>query len=381
MKTMKKSVSLLLVFAMCLSLLMGIGPVTAHAAAEQSDVYLIGYPRDGDANYDGDWGHPSLTYMNGWGAGRSTTTIVRAMGSYDGTACYCIEPGVHQDTGDTYNSRGEDYWNNYPSDWNSTIDGATIKLLIGRILQYGYTGQISLNWRSQRAEDADRLSHLVATQLLVWETIVGERDADFNHVTVPAEYDSVKEIVSATHPLREQIFAYYNNMVASVQAHTDVPSFCGQTVEMQWDGSQYIATLTDTNGVLAQFSFSASKPGIQFSVSGNDLIVTAAEAPNEPVTITASKNNSMRRGVVTWSDDIYGPDGGIQDVVCYTQSVSDPVEDIFTVTVSFGGVKIVKTSEDGIVEDITFRITGEGIDQTVTTGANGEIQLDNLVPG
>ena len=34
MKTMKKSVSLLLVFAMCLSLLMGIGPVTAHAAAE-----------------------------------------------------------------------------------------------------------------------------------------------------------------------------------------------------------------------------------------------------------------------------------------------------------------------------------------------------------
>ena len=381
MKTMKKSVSLLLVFAMCLSLLMGIGPVTAHAAAEQSDVYLIGYPRDGDANYDGDWGHPSLTYMNGWGAGRSTTTIVRAMGSYDGTACYCIEPGVHQDTGDTYNSRGEDYWNNYPSDWNSTIDGTTIKLLIGRILQYGYTGQISLNWRSQRAEDADRLSHLVATQLLVWETIVGERDADFNHVTVPAEYDSVKEIVSGTHPLREQIFAYYNNMVASVQAHTDVPSFCGQTVEMQWDGSQYIATLTDTNGVLAQFSFSASKPGIQFAVSGNDLIVTAAEAPGEPVAITASKNNSMRRGVVTWSDDIYGPDGGIQDVVCYTQSVSDPVEDTFTVTVSFGGVKIVKTSEDGVVEGITFRITGEGIDQTVTTGANGEIQIDNLVPG
>ena len=311
MKTMKKSVSLLLVFAMCLSLLMGIGPVTAHAAAEQSDVYLIGYPRDGDANYDGDWGHPSLTYMNGWGAGRSTTTIVRAMGSYDGTACYCIEPGVHQDTGDTYNSRGEDYWNNYPSDWNSTIDGTTIKLLIGRILQYGYTGQISLNWRSQSAEDADRLSHLVATQLLVWETIIGERDAEFNHVTVPAEYDSVKEIVSDTHPLREQIFAYYNSMVASVQAHTDVPSFCGQTVEMQWDGSQYIATLTDTNGVLSQFSFSASKPGIQFSVSGNDLIVTAAEAPSEPVTITASKNNSMRRGVVTWSDDIYGPDGGI----------------------------------------------------------------------
>ena len=41
MKTMKKSVSLLLVFAMCLSLLLGIGPVKAYAAAEQSDAYRI----------------------------------------------------------------------------------------------------------------------------------------------------------------------------------------------------------------------------------------------------------------------------------------------------------------------------------------------------
>ncbi len=381
MKTMKKSVSLLLVFAMCLSLLLGIGPVTVHAAVEQSDVYLIGYPRDGDSNYDADWGHPALNYMNGWTTSKSGTTIVRAMGSYDGTACYCIEPGVPQDTGDTYSSRSEDYWDNYPSDLNSTIDGPTIKLLIGRILQYGYTGQISLNWRSQRAEDADKLSHLVATQLLIWETIVGERDADFNHVTVPAEYDSVKEIVSDTHPLREQIFAYYDSMVSSVQAHTDVPSFCGQTVEMQWDGSQYIATLTDTNGVLAQFSFSASKAGIQFAVSGNDLIVTAAEAPGEPVTITASRNNSMRRGIVTWTDGACGPDGGIQDVVCYTQSVSDPVEDAFTIKVSFGSAKIIKTSEDGNVAGISFTLTGNGINQTVTTDENGEFLIENLMPG
>ena len=381
MKTMKKSVSLLLVFAMCLSLLLGIGSVTAHAAVEQSDVYLIGYPRDGDSNYDADWGHPALNYMNGWTTSKSGTTIVRAMGSYDGTACYCIEPGVPQDTGDTYGSRSEDYWDNYPSELNSTIDGPTIKLLIGRILQYGYTGQISLSWRSQKAEDADKLSHLVATQLLIWETIVGERDADFNHVTVPAEYDSVKEIVSDTHPLREQIFAYYDSMVASVQAHTTVPSFCGQTVEMEWDGSQYIATLTDTNGVLAQFSFSASKAGIQFAVSGNDLIVTAAEAPGEPVTITASKNNSMRRGIVTWTDGAYGPDGGIQDVVCYTQSVSDPVEDAFTIKVSFGSAKIVKTSENGNVAGISFTITGNGINQTVTTDENGEFLIENLMPG
>ena len=379
--TFKKGVSLVLALAMCFSVFLGIGPTTAHAAGEESDVYLIAYPREGDSNFSGDWGHPDLHYMNGWDSGEASTTIVRAMDSYEGTACYCIEPGVHQNTGDTYGSQGEDYWDNYPSDLNSTIDGSTIKLLIGRILQYSYTGQISLGWRSQNSADADNLAHLVATQLLIWETVVGERDADFNHVTVPAGYDSVKEVISGTHPLRDQIFAYYDSMVASVKGHTTVPSFCGQTIEMEWDGSQYIATLTDTNKVLSHFSFSASKPGIQFSASGNKLTITAAEAPSETATITASKNNSMRRGVVTWTDGTYGPDGGIQDVVSYTQSVSDPVTGYLNVKVSYGSAKIVKTSEDGNVAGISFTITGNGINKTVTTDENGEILIENLMPG
>lgn len=377
----KKGVSLVLALAMCFSVFWGIGPTTAHAAGEEADVYLIAYPREGDSNFSGDWGHPGLHYMNGWDSGEANTTIVRAMDSYEGTACYCIEPGVHQNTGDTYGRRDEDYWDNYPSNLNSTIDGPTIKLLIGRILQYGYTGQISLGWRSQNSTDADNLAHLVATQLLIWETVVGERDADFNHVSVPAGYDTVKEIISNTHPLREQIFAYYDSIAASVKSHTTIPSFCGQTVEMEWDGSQYIATLTDTNKVLSLFSISASKPGIHFSAIGNDLIITAAEAPSETVTITASKNNSMRRGVVTWTDGTYGPDGGIQDVVSYTQSVSDPVTGYLNVKVSYGSAKIVKTSEDGNVAGISFTITGNGINKAVTTDKNGEILIENLMPG
>lgn len=46
-----------------------------------------------------------------------------------------------------------------------------------------------------------------------------------------------------------------------------------------------------------------------------------------------------------------------------------------------GSAKIVKTSEDGVVEGITFTITGKGINQTVTTDINGEIQIDDLKPG
>lgn len=46
-----------------------------------------------------------------------------------------------------------------------------------------------------------------------------------------------------------------------------------------------------------------------------------------------------------------------------------------------GSAKIVKTSEDGVVEGITFTLTGNGVNQTVTTDVNGAVQIDNLKPG
>lgn len=46
-----------------------------------------------------------------------------------------------------------------------------------------------------------------------------------------------------------------------------------------------------------------------------------------------------------------------------------------------GSAKIVKTSEDGKVEGVSFTISGNGINKTVTTNAKGEIQIDDLKPG
>ena len=120
-------------------------------------------------------GHGSLTFMNGWKTGTSRYTTVRAMGSYNGNICYCIEIGVPQQTGDSFTKKGEDFWDNYPASYNSTISPDDIKLFIGRIFQYGYTGTISTSWRSQN-EGGDKLAHAVATQLLIWETVIGERD-------------------------------------------------------------------------------------------------------------------------------------------------------------------------------------------------------------
>ena len=389
-KLYRRSISGLLALLICFTAILGSG-VTAFAAAstgETADSYSVAFPRDGDANldYSGTWGHDELHYMNGWTSGEATwMTTLHTIGSFGGPACYCIEPGVPRNLYRSYESYGEDYWDTFPAEYNRTIDGRTMKTLLGRIMQYGYQGNLSLDWRSQNEADADKLAHMMATQVLVWETVVGERDADFNHVD-PGSADAVKSVYRTSHPLYSRFSAYYDSIEASVKKHTVVPSFmdrseeAAQTVELSWDGGRYTATLTDTNGVLGEYAFSSAQSDMTFAVDGNDLTISAETAPADGVTITAVRNNT-RQGVLVWSDGHYGPDGTMQDVVTFRDTVSDPMYAYLRLKVGYGSVKIVKTSEDGEVSGISFTVSGNGTEQTVTTNADGEMQLDDLRPG
>lgn len=389
-KLYRRSISGLLALLICFTAILGSG-MTAYAAAftgETADSYSVAFPRDGDANldYSGTWGHDELHYMNGWTSGEATwMTTLHTIGSFDGPACYCIEPGVPRNLYRSYESYGEDYWDTFPAEYNRTIDGRTMKTLLGRIMQYGYQGNLSLDWRSQNKADADKLAHMMATQVLVWETVVGERDADFNHVD-PGSADAVKSVYRTAHPLYSRFSAYYDSIEASVKKHTVVPSFmdrseeAAQTVELSWDGGRYTATLTDTNGVLGEYAFSSAQSDMTFAVDGNDLTISAETASADGVTITAVRNNT-RQGVLVWSDGHYGPDGTMQDVVTFRDTVSDPMYAYLHLKVGYGSVKIIKTSEDGEVSGISFTVSGNGTEQTVTTNADGEMQLDDLRPG
>ena len=389
-KLYRRSISGLLALLICFTAILGSG-MTAYAAAftgETADSYSVAFPRDGDANldYSGTWGHDELHYMNGWTSGEATwMTTLHTIGSFDGPACYCIEPGVPRNLYRSYESYGEDYWDPFPAEYNRTIDGRTMKTLLGRIMQYGYQGNLSLDWRSQNKADADKLAHMMATQVLVWETVVGERDADFNHVD-PGSADAVKSVYRTSHPLYSRFSAYYDSIEASVKKHTVVPSFmdrseeAAQTVELSWDGGRYTATLTDTNGVLGEYAFSSAQSDMTFAVDGNDLTISAETASADGVTITAVRNNT-RQGVLVWSDGHYGPDGTMQDVVTFRDTVSDPMYAYLHLKVGYGSVKIIKTSEDGEVSGISFTVSGNGTEQTVTTNADGEMQLDDLRPG
>lgn len=381
----KRAVSFVMATVLSLTAFMGVGANTAFAAAgEKTNVYMVDFPRDGDANYDGVWGYSNLTLKNGWHTGSATHTNLKAIGSFSGNVGYCIEPGVHLSMGQSMTQYDENYFNNIQA--NGVISGDEIRQYIGRILQYGYRGTISTSWRSQNEASANSIAHAYATQLLIWETIVGERDANFNHKAASG-CSNVKDVVNAAHPLRSKIFSYYDSMVASIQKHTVVPSFCNRsagsakTLELEWDGSKYTTTLTDANNVLSNYSFSANISGVSFSTNGNKLTVSMEKAPSDAFTITASKKNSVRRGVVVWSEGKHGTGSSVQDVVSYAQEVGDPVSGYVKMKVSYGSCQIVKTSEDGKVDGINFTISGNGINQTVTTANGGKFQLDNLMPG
>ena len=54
---------------------------------------------------------------------------------------------------------------------------------------------------------------------------------------------------------------------------------------------------------------------------------------------------------------------------------------IFRNVLKKGNLKIVKTAEDGVVENIEFTVTGKDFSKTVKTNAKGEIVIRDLVPG
>ena len=330
MTATKKHISFIMVIVMILSMISG-AIVPVYAAEQIGTVYQADYPRGGGGTVN-DWGHPAMEFMGGWSVPETDAFGIRGADSFTGQLLYCIEMGIGINTEDQLTPKGEDYWENYPSNMNPTIDPDTIKSHIGRILQYGYLGNASTGYDMTDPGDQAIMAHIIATQHLIWETVVGERDENFEHVN-PHNYgkDAIMDMISTGHPLYSLIYSYYNDMVNSVKNHSVIPSFMSRssgsasTYEMEWDGSQYVLELTDTNGVLSNFTFSSPTSGVSITRNANKLVITADEAPASGVTIRATKG-TQRMGIVVWSDGVKSNvnNGQIQDLVTWGERVSDP---------------------------------------------------------
>ena len=325
MKALRKPLSLFMAMLMCLGIFAGTG-TTAFAAGETMTTYMVEFPRASDPNKAG-WGHSAMNFLGGWSTGENNGFTIHTQDSFNGKVIYCIEPGVGVHSGDQFTGRGEDFWDDYPSDLNPTIPPDTIKEYIGRIMTYGWQGNASTSWMTDDPEDASKMAGAIATQLLVWETVVGERDSQFNHVDANAQgKNNIAEYISPENPIYNEIFSQYSAIESAVKRHTMLPSFFSSTAdagayELKWDGQQYSLTLTDTNGVLGDYTFTSNITGLNFSVDGNQLTITSSQAIKGSVTVKAEKISAQRSGVVVWTDGITG--GGKQDFATYGETVSD----------------------------------------------------------
>ena len=72
----------------------------------------------------------------------------------------------------------------------------------------------------------------------------------------------MKDVINVKHPLRNKIFSYYQQYGAECtetmrpyQAFCNKSSGSAKTIELEWNGSKYTTTLTDSNNVLSKYKF------------------------------------------------------------------------------------------------------------------------------
>lgn len=145
-------------------------------------------------------------------------------------------------------------------------------------------------------------------------------------------------------------------------------------------------TVIDTNKVLSDYpAFTKNGSGwsITHSKNSNSLTIKVDKSCTAS-SFKLANGEYYKDG--TGDDDellLYYPYGSEAYQKLIYSAYYDPVSMAFSGSITpLGDMKLVKTSEDGIVAGINFTLTGaNGFSKTVTTNANGEIDISDLVPG
>ena len=283
-------------------------------------------------------------------------------------AVYCIEPGKHVLSGDMYNENAaEDYLNKVK---NKTLSTEEIQAVLKRTFLYAYTGKL---------DTAESYLKYAATQLLVWEVIVGQRDLDFKRVS--NGYTSVEKMLSNFKDdyAAQKVSEYYYDYETKIKNNSKSVSFAynlkdaaeASAVKAGADGTY---TFTDKNGQLKNFDASISN-GTVVSKSGNNLKVKAYDGKTAVVTLT--QNNLSDSGEFT----------GFLTLTSNSKQTLAKLKAgkrkyyVAVKGLENGNLEIIKTSEDGIVANIEFTVTGNGKTYNVKTDSNGKIKIPNLTAG
>ena len=321
---------------------------------------------------------PYLSRMHDYTAKRSGLTGNKSDWVYgkDYVYCFCIERGIPLPDNTEYaGSADASHGDKYKRLTENQKD------LLKLALTYGYPNRVGL----QTSKDANAC--YAATQLIVWQITMGFRSSatELNDKTYPMS--GYSGTMTEQYTRNKYLKVYYDAILSDMARHYTRPSFtaytpgAAKTFELEYRNGKYTVTLTDSNNMLGDYYVSVSG-GVSASVSGNTLTLTSTKPINDAVTVKLNRrvfSTNMNTGFLIWS--VPGKESVNQDMVSGVPADNDPVPSYLKVRTAAGSAKIVKVSEDGKVDGITFRIQGNGIDKTVKTANGGVIQVDNLKPG
>ena len=309
-------------------------------------------------------------------------------------AAYCLEPGIAE--GSKYNTEEmtkDEFLSS--SVVPNTLSIAQLEAMCIAALYGQHTLPQSSNY-----ED---LSNMVATQIIIWEIAIGWRDcyppyAQTNDAFIRRfkhGYGVGPEATSSYITIGgrlQTVIDCYNEISANMAAHDEsILSFASRsssrapTIELTPDGTgKYTATVTDTNGVLSDFSFTNTSK-LKFTKNGNKLTITASEQVKDilvaPTKQMADANNHI---YFVWHN------GSYQVMLATpTQPSYDSVPAYFYVTTPElkSRLDLTKTTEDGKnLSNWSFGIYSDSgctnlISGPHTTDTNGKISVGDLTAG
>lgn len=179
----------------------------------------------------------------------------------------------------------------------------------------------------------------------------------------------------------------YSKIKEQILSHYTVPSFTTKradlsyvnkiTLKYNFSTGKYEGSVTDSNGVLSGYSFACD--GVSFTKSGNTLYIST-DRILENATVSGERTSNSY--VSSLPAICAGYAVGSDQTTAVALDLKDPVNAYFSLeTESVGHVKLVKTSEDGRVENVSLHISGNGVEKDVKTGKDGTITVENLIAG
>ena len=368
----KRITAALLCAVMCIMSL----PLSVFAFTAEEGKTVNAYYGDKYVSADGEMYYSPSTYQyiaydaNGneslhtQSAGNSRTKLM-IKDSSGSRQIMCIESGIPYNAGGTYDSKSgtnSSYFQNLPT-----------------TAQYGIMLTSVYGWRPGKTAPISGTNEddfSMATQIILWEYQQQLRTSPTtlkaNSYGVPADtyFKGIKG-----RPAEK----CYDWLLTQMQSHATIPSFASNksssattyTLKYNQAADNYSLTLTDTNNTLSDIKFSAS--GITVSRNGNKYTFTSNKMIETAVSVTVQKNvPGIDGNFLIW---------GYPGKQTMMSGAEDPVVFYLKIKTETTGVgHIVKHSEDGKVANIKFNIAGNGVNQSVTTKADGTVDIE-LMPG